>query len=80
MLTFIGGVALLLLGYFTYGFFIEKNFQIDKSRKTPAEALQDGYDFVPMPKWKNAMIELLNIAGTGPIFGPIMGALYGPVA
>lgn len=80
MVTFIGGVVLLVLGYFTYGFYIERNFQIDKDRQTPAEALKDGYDFVPMPKWKNAMIELLNIAGTGPIFGPIMGALYGPVA
>ncbi|HFI0463526.1 TPA: carbon starvation protein A [Streptococcus suis] len=80
MITFIAAVALLLIGYFTYGSYIEKNFQIDESRQTPAEALRDGYDFVPMPKWKNAMIELLNIAGTGPIFGPIMGALYGPVA
>lgn len=51
-----------------------------ENRQTPAEALRDGYDFVPMPKWKNGMIELLNIAGTGPIFGPILGALYGPVA
>ena len=80
MITFLGGIALLIIGYFTYGAYIEKNFQIDTERQTPAEALRDGYDFVPMPKWKNAMIELLNIAGTGPIFGPIMGALYGPVA
>ncbi|MEY8461674.1 carbon starvation CstA family protein [Streptococcus merionis] len=80
MITFLGGIALLVLAYFTYGFYIEKNFQIDEKRRTPAEALKDGYDFVPMPKWKNGMIELLNIAGTGPIFGPIMGALYGPAA
>lgn len=80
MLTFFGGVALLLIGYFTYSRYIEKNFQIDATRKTPAEVLRDGYDFVPMSKGKNAIIELLNIAGTGPIFGPIMGALYGPVA
>ncbi|EHJ57555.1 hypothetical protein HMPREF9318_00732 [Streptococcus urinalis FB127-CNA-2] len=80
MVTFLGGIFLLVLGYFTYGKYIEKNFQIDANRQTPAEVLKDGYDFVPMPKWKNAMIELLNIAGTGPIFGPIMGALYGPVA
>lgn len=80
MITLIGGIALLLLGYFTYGKYIEKNFSIDPSRKTPAEVLKDGYDFVPMSKGKNAIIELLNIAGTGPIFGPIMGALYGPVA
>lgn len=80
MLTLIGGIVLLILGYFTYGRYIEKNFTIDPNRKTPAEALKDGYDFVPMSKGKNAIIELLNIAGTGPIFGPIMGALYGPVA
>lgn len=80
MVTFLGGVALLIVGYFTYGRYIEKNFQIDENRQTPAEALRDGYDFVPMPKWKNGMIELLNIAATGPIFGPILGALYGPVA
>ena len=80
MLTFLGGIALLIVGYFTYGKFIEKNFKIEPDRETPAEALQDGYDFVPMSKWKNGIIELLNIAGTGPIFGPIMGALYGPVA
>lgn len=80
MLTFLGGLALLLLGYFIYGTYIEKNFEIDETRQTPAEVLKDGYDFVPMSKAKNAMIELLNIAGTGPIFGPIMGALYGPVA
>lgn len=80
MITLLGGIALLIVGYFTYGKFIEKNFSIDPSRKTPAEVLKDGYDFVPMSKGKNAIIELLNIAGTGPIFGPIMGALYGPVA
>lgn len=80
MITLIGGIAVLILGYFTYGRFIEKNFTIEPDRPTPAETLRDGYDFVPMPKWKNAIIQLLNIAGTGPIFGPIMGALYGPVA
>lgn len=80
MLTLIGGVTLLIIGYFTYGKYIEKNFQIAPNRKTPAEVLQDGMDFVPMSRSKNAIIQLLNIAGTGPIFGPIMGALYGPVA
>lgn len=80
MITLLGGIALLIIGYFTYGKYIEKNFSIDPDRETPAEALKDGYDFVPMPKWKNGLIQLLNIAGTGPIFGPIMGALYGPVA
>ena len=80
MATFLGGIALLIIGYFTYGKFIEKNFQVEPDRKTPAEVLRDGFDFVPMKKQTNAIIELLNIAGTGPIFGPIMGALYGPVA
>ena len=80
MITLLGGIALLILGYFTYGSYIEKNFSIEPDRETPAEALQDGYDYVPMPKWKNGLIQLLNIAGTGPIFGPIMGALYGPAA
>lgn len=80
MISLLGGIGLLILGYFTYGRFIEANFQIEPGRKTPAEVLRDNMDFVPMPRWKNAIIELLNIAGTGPIFGPIMGALYGPVA
>ena len=80
MITLLGGIALLILGYFVYGKYIEKNFGIDPDRITPAEALRDGYDFIPMSKSKNAIIQLLNIAGTGPIFGPIMGALYGPVA
>lgn len=72
MATFLGGIALLIIGYFTYGKFIEKNFQVEPDRKTPAEVLRDGFDFVPMKKQTNAIIELLNIAGTGPIFGPIM--------
>jgi len=80
MWTFIIGVLALVAGYFTYGRYIEKNFEPNPERTTPAEVLQDGMDFVPMPRWKNGIIELLNIAGTGPVFGPIMGALYGPVA
>ena len=80
MITFIGGILLLILGYLTYGKYVEKNFQIEPDRATPAEVLRDNMDFVPMGKQTNALIELLNIAGTGPIFGPIMGALYGPMA
>src|SRR5690554_5146273 len=80
MITFLVSIVLLLLGYFTYGKFIEKVFGPNESRKTPAYSEADGVDFVPMHKQKNALIQLLNIAGTGPIFGPIMGALYGPVA
>ncbi|MFD1362276.1 carbon starvation CstA family protein [Lentibacillus salinarum] len=80
MLTFFISITLLVVGYFTYGKFVEKSFGIDDSRSTPAIANQDGVDFVPMKKQKNAMVQLLNIAGTGPIYGPIMGALFGPVA
>ena len=80
MITFIVSIVLLVVGYFTYGKVIEKIFGPTESRKTPAYENNDGVDFVPMNKHKNALIQLLNIAGTGPIFGPIMGALYGPVA
>ncbi|WP_080875855.1 carbon starvation CstA family protein [Oceanobacillus timonensis] len=80
MITFFISIILLVIGYFTYGKFVEKVFGKDNSRQTPAYANQDGVDFVPMKKQNNAMIQLLNIAGTGPIFGPIMGALFGPVA
>lgn len=80
MITFISAIVILVIGYFTYGKFIEKLFGVDKQRKTPAYTDQDGIDYIPMGKQKNALIQLLNIAGTGPIFGPIMGALFGPVA
>jgi len=78
--TFLGGIALLIIGYFTYGKFIEKMFGVKESRATPAYVNSDGVDYVPMSTSKNSLIQLLNIAGTGPIFGPIMGALYGPAA
>lgn len=78
--TFIGGFILLILGYVFYSKVIIKNFGVVPERRTPAYVLQDGNDFVPMSKNKNWLIQVLNIAGTGPIFGPIMGALYGPVA
>lgn len=80
MLLFLGSIALLLLGYFFYGKFVEKVFAIDPSRRTPAETMTDGVDYVVMPVWKVFLIQLLNIAGLGPIFGPILGALYGPIA
>ncbi|HFK1455898.1 TPA: carbon starvation protein A [Bacillus cereus] len=80
MITFLVSIVVLIIGYFTYGKFIEKIFGVDYKRKTPAYVNQDGVDYVPMDRRKNSMIQLLNIAGTGPIFGPILGALYGPVA
>lgn len=80
MITFLGGILLLIAGYFVYGRFVERVFGVEETRETPALVMKDGMDYVPMKKQKNALIELLNIAGTGPIFGPIMGVLYGPVA
>ncbi|MFN4214936.1 carbon starvation CstA family protein, partial [Exiguobacterium sp.] len=80
MITFFIALGLLLLGYLVYGRYVEKTFGIKEERTTPAYASQDGIDYVPMGKKRNSMIQLLNIAGVGPIFGPIMGALYGPVA
>ncbi|MFE8700394.1 carbon starvation protein A [Cytobacillus sp. FJAT-54145] len=80
MFTFLGGIILLIVGYFTYGKFVEKVFGVKEARTTPAYVNQDGVDYLPMGISKNSLIQLLNIAGVGPIFGPIMGALYGPVA
>lgn len=80
MVTFLGAIVLLIIGYFTYGKFVEKVFGVQEERTTPAYVNSDGIDFMPMSTFKNSLIQLLNIAGTGPIFGPIMGALYGPVA
>lgn len=80
MITFLLGIALLIVGYFTYGKVIEKVFGVKEERATPAYVNNDGIDYVPMSTSKNSLIQLLNIAGTGPVFGPIMGALYGPVA
>lgn len=79
MLTFLVGLAILIIGGVAYAGIVDKAFGPD-DRKTPAVALSDGVDFVPMSKWKNGLIELLNIAGTGPILGPIAGILFGPVA
>lgn len=79
MTTFLIGLAILIIGGFLYGSFVERIFKPD-DRQTPAVKLEDGVDYVPMSKWKNALINLLNIAGTGPIFGPIQGILFGPVA
>lgn len=80
MITFIIAIFLLILGYVIYGKFVERNFKIDENKTTPANALTDGVDFVPMGSNKNSFIQILNIAGVGPIFGPILGALYGPSA
>ena len=70
----------LIVGYYIYGKIVEKVFEPNPERKTPAIELNDGVDYVTMPRWKLWLIQLLNIAGVGPVFGPIMGALYGPTA
>lgn len=80
MYTFLASIVLLIVGYFTYGKYVEKVFGVKDERQTPAFANADGVDYVPMNTKKNGLIQLLNIAGVGPIFGPIAGALYGPVA
>ena len=78
MITFFISLALLIVGYLVYSRVSEKVFAID-DRKTPAIANPDGVDITPLPKWKAFLIELLNIAGNGPIFGAISGALFGPI-
>jgi len=80
MFTFIISVILLILGYIFYGKFVEKVFEIDSNAKTPALTKTDGIDFVPMKPIKMFLIQFLNIAGLGPIFGAIMGIMYGPAA
>lgn len=80
MITFIICLACLITAYFTYGKYLEKVAGADNSRTTPVSRLADGVDYIPMPRWKVFLIQLLNIAGTGPIFGAILGACFGPVA
>jgi len=79
MKTFLSGLLILVIGAALYGKLCEKVFGPD-DRKTPAFTKQDGIDYIPMKGWKNSLINLLNIAGTGPIFGPIQGILFGPLA
>ena len=79
MISFTLSLLALILGYILYGRFVEKVFGPD-NRKTPAIAKADGLDFIVLPNWKVFMIQFLNIAGTGPIFGAIMGAKFGPMA
>ena len=79
MITFLLSLVALVLGYLLYGKFVERVFGPD-DRQTPAVAKADGVDFIVLPSWKIFMIQFLNIAGTGPIFGAIMGAKFGPAA
>ena len=80
MTTLLISLAILIGGYFIYGVIVEKIVGIDPSRKTPAYEKTDGVDYVPMPTWKVFLIQFLNIAGLGPIFGAIMGVMFGPAA
>ena len=77
---FLLAVAGLIVGYIIYGSIVAKIFGADENRPTPAKTMADGVDYVEMPMWKVWLIQLLNIAGVGPVFGPILGALYGPSA
>ena len=79
MISFSLSLVALILGYLLYGRFIERIVSPD-NRVTPAVAKADGLDYIVLPNWKVFMIQFLNIAGTGPIFGAIMGAKFGPVA
>ncbi|MDD3261543.1 MAG: carbon starvation CstA family protein, partial [Oscillospiraceae bacterium] len=78
MISFLICLAILIGGYFTYGKVVEKTFGPD-DRETPAVKINDGIDYVVMPQWKLFLVQLLNIAGLGPIFGALQGALWGPV-
>ena len=80
MFSFLISVAALFLGYLLYGGFVNRVFGPDPKRETPAVSKADGVDYIVLPTWKVFMIQFLNIAGTGPIFGAIMGAKFGPSA
>ena len=80
MITFLISILLLIAGYFLYGKIVERFIGVDPLRKTPAYDREDGIDYMPMPTWKVFVIQFLNSAGLGPIFGAVMGAAYGPAA
>ena len=80
MITFLIALLALLAGFFFYGRFVERTFGIQPDREAPSYRLSDGVDYIPMPTWRVYLIQFLNIAGTGPIFGAIMGILFGPSA
>ena len=80
MITFLICLAALVASYFTYGKYLEKTCGINPANPVPSQTLYDGVDYLPLPRWKVFLIQLLNIAGLGPIFGALLGAAYGPVA
>ncbi len=80
MITFFIAILLLLTGYFLYSRFVEKVAGVDYKKQTPAYTMKDGVDYIPIPWWRLFLIQFLNIAGLGPIFGAVAGAMWGPVA
>lgn len=80
MISFTIALLILIAGYFTYGKLVTRIFGQDPKRQTPVHTMADGVDFVVLPTWKIFLIQFLNIAGLGPIFGAIMGVMFGPAA
>ena len=80
MFSFTIALIVLIAGYFLYSKVVEKIFGADPNRQTPVHSMADGVDYVPLPSWKIFLIQFLNIAGLGPIFGAIMGVMFGPAA
>lgn len=80
MITFSICLVLLVTAYFTYGKYLERVCGVNPARRVPSDTEFDGVDYIPLPRWKTFLIQLLNIAGLGPIFGAVLGAMYGPVA
>lgn len=80
MTLFLTSLAILIIGYFVYGLIVDRVVATDPKRPMPCDTRRDGVDFMPMPAWKAFLIQFLNIAGLGPIFGAIMGVMFGPAA
>lgn len=80
MITFCICLALLIAAYFIYGSYLERICGVDATAEVPSKSMYDGVDYMPLPRWRTFLIQLLNIAGVGPIFGAIMGACFGPIA
>ena len=80
LVTYLIGLIILGFGGYAYGALCQHMIKPDDDKQTPAVAYDDGVDFVPIPKWKNSIMQLLTIAGTGPVLGPVQGILFGPIA
>ena len=80
MLSFLIALAVLILGYILYGSLMTRIAGQDPKRPSPVQTRADGVDYIPLRPWKIFLIQFLNIAGLGPIFGAIMGVMYGPAA